>query len=223
MIFCSNCGKKLMGNPESCDSCGEVLSEEKKIQRISKISTIIGVILAFFIIIIMIFTWNSSNQFLKFIPILILIFLLVVFGVGSVRKKFDALLIRITTGNPQLKQCPECENFVSDANYCLKCGYDLNKVYGYWTLSGYTDTSEYRVELNHDFIRVFEVYTYKGEERYPGDGYYLKYIQNPQIIPCSKKNKMTCLNFDYDNEKVEIRVNQEMIEVLYGMLPELTE
>ena len=222
MIYCSNCGKKLMGNPESCDACGEVLGEDKKIQRGSKITTIIGVTLAVLIIIIMVFTWNSSNLFVKFIPILILIFLLAVFAVGSVRKKFDALIIRITSGNLSLKQCPECENFVSPANFCLKCGYEVKNVYGYWTLPGYTDTSEYRVELNRDFIRIFEVYTYKGEERYPGDGYYLKYIQNPTIAPCSKDNNMTCLIFDYDNNKKEIPVNQEMMEVLNELLPELT-
>jgi predicted nucleic acid-binding Zn ribbon protein len=223
MIYCPNCGKKLNGDPEICDSCGELLSQGKKINRGSKISTAIGIGLVAIIIVIMIFTWNSGNQVIKFLPILILLFLLAVFGVGSIRKKFDALIIRISSGNLSLKQCPECENYVANANYCLKCGYELQNVYGYWAVDGYSSTNKYRVELNRDFIRVFEVYAYEGEERYPGEGYYLKYIKNPEIAPCTKNHKMTCLVFDYDTEKPEICVNQDMIEVLKEMFPDLNE
>lgn len=120
-----------------------------------------------------------------------------------------------------MKQCPQCEGYVPDENYCASCGYAMKDSYGYWRKNYST-----MIELNKNFIRVFPL-TYiqnVGNVRGYGDKYLLEKIENPEITWCGKLIFTSpCLQFNYKNSPVKIFINKEMVGFLKTMLPTLNQ
>lgn len=220
MVYCPKCGKKFTGNPDTCDYCGEILKEEVNFQRVLKIFDGIGIIALVITLIIIYFFMNYINSITAIALFLFLVLISLIFLSTSVRRRFQWFVIKISFGGLKSKQCPDCENLVSDDNYCLNCGYPLKNVRGYWL-----ERSQF-VELNQNYVRVFKTYRRPRDftlYRYPPSKYELENIINPEIIWCSHiLFTNPCFKFEYEGKQVDIPINQEILNMLKDMFPTIT-
>ncbi len=219
MVYCPKCGKEFAGGAKTCDNCGENLKEEKNFLRVLKIFDITGIILLIVSIIVIVFFRNQINSLFTLFLFALLIFLVLSFLSTSVKRKLQYFIIKVSFGGLTTKQCPECENLVSDEDYCLNCGYPLKNVRGY-----FLEKSEF-VELNKKYIRVFKTYRrYMNATLYrftPVD-YDLEVIKKPEVSWCTHLIFTNpCLRFNYQSQKVEIPINQEMLPILRDLIPNL--
>ena len=220
MVYCPKCGKKFTDNSKTCDSCGEILSEEINLQRIIKIFDAVGIIAGILMAIIIFFFRSYLNSLTFFLIFCIITLLAAFFLSTSVRRRIQWFIIKITFGGMGSKQCPECENVVADDNYCLNCGYDLQNVKGYWL------EREQYVEINKNYLRVFKTYREYRDitlYRYRPVTYDLDKIEFPEVKWCSHVIFTSpCLTFKYMDKKVEVPINQKILDLLKDMFPTLT-
>ena len=231
LVFCPKCGKKLENNPDNCDRCGEVLSEEKNFQRIFNVLNAIGIVL-FIAVIILLFFFGESvrNNNTLFITFFILLGLAIFIFSSRAKRLVQRFVIRILFGGLKSRRCASCENMVSDEDYCFNCGYPLKNSLGYWKMK-----SEF-VEVTQEYIRVFKTRITRDadyddgdswawhRERLPPQNYKLENIKNPEVDWCTHLLFTSpCFRFDWRGSKINIPINQEILNSLNRVIPHITE
>ncbi|MCE5213280.1 MAG: FxLYD domain-containing protein [Methanobacterium sp.] len=222
MVYCPKCGKKFLETPESCDFCGEIFQEENRFNKGIKIFDTIGVILAVISLILAYYLRNNKNTtLLEVLFILIFFIIMFMFLSKRVRGYVQSLFIRLWFKGQKTKQCPQCENLVSDDKFCFSCGYKLENVKGYYKLGG--RFNPVYVELNKNYIRMFKTYSTRYEtHRLEPIEYKISDIKDPEINWCEARLFTSpCLKFSYDLKEIILPYHPRMKPVLEELFPNL--
>ena len=219
MVYCPKCGIANSDDSVNCINCGEVLKEET---RFLKILDIIGYIIGFlaFIIVIYIvlgyFKIIPSSLFPGFLLVIALFIIMLI-----IQRVTPSIIIKLFFGGLKTKECPECEELVSDDNYCFNCGYQISNVKGYFKL-GYNQPTY--IEVNKNYIREFKTLRTNEEITRTTPNKYLRdNIKNPRIEWQSGilfSNPV--LKFDYSGRQVELKINSKILEALQQTMNNIT-
>lgn len=112
------------------------------------------------------------------------------------------LILSRLSGPHASKYCPQCEESDFNEKFCVKCGYNLENVLGYFTVS------KNYIEVNKNYLNIYARIRRKGmptrrpgvhsHQRYGPYTYYPDKIQNLQLTHCKGTiSKNPCLKFKY--------------------------
>lgn len=191
-MYCPVCGFE---NPEDalfCESCGESLERETKYEKNKKILNA-ATIFTFLMIFGGIFgkIWQVS----------------VIGGFAFLTCIITYPLLPRLAGSHSKRYCPRCEESEFNENFCVKCGYNLNDVLGYYK------TDKHDIEMNKNFIKIYQKTRYSKSSVPDRDGWHSHHRAEPKTFKLDKitnlrlsKCKHTlshqpCLVFEYDDEK----------------------
>ncbi len=190
-MYCPQCGRENSVNSKFCEYCGEDLDKISVYKKNKNILVFVGIILFFGAI-----SAIYSGQGLIFAVLLILILIFAFL--------YKPILSRLS-GPHANKYCPRCEESDFNEKFCVKCGYNLEDVLGYFTVS------KNYIEVNKNYLNIYErirmqqkgtsgrpgVHSHK---RYGPYTYYLDKINNLHLSQCKNTiSKKPCLKFNYDS------------------------
>ncbi|MGC9516214.1 MAG: FxLYD domain-containing protein [Methanomicrobiales archaeon] len=222
MVFCPKCGKSNPDNNINCIKCGEVLQEETRFLKIVKIFNSLGFIFALLMLIFLFgiyFDWIPVEYYLWFFVVLILA---LIFLSKRVKRFLQTLTIKLLFGGLEKRECPNCEEFVSNENYCFNCGYNLANVIGYYQIGSYQPLF---MEINKKYIRVFKSMRdrYFSLSRLDSIKFYNNEIKNPEVDWCTGKVLTNpCIKFNYQGEKVVFSINKSILNGLSQIFNNIT-
>lgn len=224
-MFCPICGKENRDNSKHCGECGENLSEEKEYLKLFKIFDLMA-FLCMIIVVGAIILYRFKYITLSipgFLLLFVCLILLFVFATKKTRNFVAYFLNFILFKDSSRKQCPQCEEFVPDQDYCIKCGYGLSSVLYYSRRN-----REY-LEINREYIRIWERIREAMGSKY-GDyhrsseynTYYFNKMEEIQFTECPEGLRFhPCLKFKYADSWHKIALNKEMKKVLDSLLPDV--
>jgi hypothetical protein len=222
-MFCPNCGKENTDNSKHCAECGENLSEEKEYLKLFKIFDLMAIVCVVIVVgTIVLYRFKLITLSIPgFLLLFVTLVLLFVFATKKTRNFIAYSLSLLLFKDSARKQCPECEEFVPDQSYCIKCGYGLSDLL-YYSRRG----REY-VEINKEYIRTWKRIRESMGSKY-GDyhrssgynTYYFNKMEETQFTECPEGLRFhTCLKFKYADSWNKIVLNKEMKQVLDSFLP----
>lgn len=181
-MHCPRCGVKNSANSKICKFCGVDLEEETTYLKFAEYKTIIAVTLPVAMFLFLILT---SNKNYVYIPLIISIPVI--------------LFLEFRYPSSYSKYCPKCNHSDFNGNFCIKCGYNLNDVWGYF------DMTNHDIEVNRNHIKIYR----KIASESVGDmvksspeTFELNKIENICVSRCkSFLFEHSCLKFDYLDEK----------------------
>jgi hypothetical protein len=192
-MYCPQCGLR---NSKSniCKSCGENLESGKNYIKHKKYHLPI-----FYIILLaMGVTYFSGYYNLYYWPFTI--FFILCFILLGVYEPIKSDLNKNVNGPNTSQYCPKCENNNYNKKYCIKCGYNLEDVLGYF------ETYRNDIEMNKKYVRIYpKIYLEHNEglaSRLSSQTFTLDKIENLRLSSCETllSNK-PCLIFDYIDKK----------------------
>lgn len=224
-MFCPYCGKENTDNSKHCAECGENLSEEKEYLRLFKIFDLMAFLCMIIVVgSIILYRFKFITLSLSgFLLVFISIILLFMFATKKTRNFIAYFLNLFLFKDSSRKQCPECEEFVPDQDYCINCGYGLSGVLYYSRRN-----REY-VEINREYIRTWERIREAMGTKY-GDyhrsseynTYYFTKMEETQITECPEVLRFhPCLKFKYADGWHKLILNKEMQQVLDSLIPDM--
>lgn len=180
-MHCPRCGVNSC-NSKICKFCGLDLEEETTYLKFAEYKVIIAVTLPVSMFLILILTSNTNYLY---IPLVISI------------PAFLFLELKYTSSYSSY--CPKCNYSDFNGNFCIKCGYNLNDVWGYF------DMTNHDIEVSRNHIKIYR----KIASESVGDmvksspeTFELNKIENIRVSTCkSFLFKHSCLKFDYRDEK----------------------
>ncbi len=180
-MHCPRCGVNS-GNSKICKFCGLDLEEETTYLKFAEYKTIIAITLPVSMFLILILTSNTNYLY---IPLIISI------------PAF--LFLELKYPSSYSSYCPKCNYSDFNGNFCIKCGYNLNDVWGYF------DMTNHDIEVNRNHIKIYR----KIASESVGDmvksspeTFELNKIENICVSRCkSFLFEHSCLKFDYLDEK----------------------
>ena len=181
-MHCPRCGVKNSANSKICKFCGVDLEEKTTYLKFAEYKTIIAVTLPVAMFLFLILT---SNKNYVYIPLIISIPVI--------------LFLEFRYPSSYSKYCPKCNHSDFNGNFCIKCGYNLNDVWGYF------DMINHDIEVNRNHIKIYR----KIASESVGDmvksspeTFELNKIENIRVSRCkSFLFEHSCLKFDYLDEK----------------------
>lgn len=191
-MYCPACGLENSKGSNFCASCGEKLDRISGYKKNKNILTFVWIILFLGAI-----SAIYYGQVLIFLILLISVFVLIFL--------FKPILSRLS-GQHSKRYCPQCEESDFNDKFCVKCGYNLEDVLGYFTVS------KNYIEVNKKYLNIYErtrtqqgftgregVHSHYREGPYT---YHVDKISQLQLSQCKGTiSKKPCLKFQYDDEK----------------------
>lgn len=192
-MYCPVCGFE---NPEDalfCESCGESLERETKYEKHKKKLHYASILS---------FTMIFGGIFIK-------IWQISAIGAIAFLSCFIVypLLPRLSGGSHVKRYCPRCELSEFNENFCVQCGYNLDDVLGYYK------TDKYDIEMNKNFIKIYEKTRYQEASVPDREGWHSHHRAEPKTFTLDKISNLRlteckhtfshrpCLVFEYDDEK----------------------
>lgn len=97
--------------------------------------------------------------------------------------------------------CPNCRNGEYNKNYCVKCGYNLKDVLGYYQPQGFLADDEYYLELNENYLKVQRNIRSEYDDVWSEFCFLYDKIETFQICSCSGRLFTgTCLKLTYNED-----------------------
>ena len=181
-MYCPYCGSKNPDDSQFCASCGENLEKESS-ENIQKkhMGYIAYVILV---------TLFIANFILRSMILILITAILAVVYVLIRYMKFSRI------GGAAGRDCPRCEFFKFNENYCVNCGYNLDDVLGYFK------TNKYDIEMNKNYINIYKKYYYGRyyQDRLGPETFTIDKIKNLSIRK-SRILNFPFLEFEYVDEE----------------------
>jgi len=98
--------------------------------------------------------------------------------------------------------CPNCRNSDYNENFCVKCGYNLNDVLGYYKINkklGY----QYFLEINRNYLGIHLKVSHHdvGDEWFKWPPLLYEKMENVEITECKGRIfSSPCLKFNYEED-----------------------
>ena len=108
--------------------------------------------------------------------------------------------------------CPHCRNTEYNKNFCVKCGYNLNDVLGYFPPKGAFSDDQYYLELNKNYLKVQKHIQSEFDSTWYEFTFLYEKIENFEITVCQRTKKLSipllsaktstypCLKFTYNED-----------------------
>lgn len=97
--------------------------------------------------------------------------------------------------------CPNCRNSEYNKNFCVKCGYNLKDVLGYYRPKGFPSDDEYYLELNRNYLKIQRNIQSEYDDVWAEFSFCYEKIENFQISTCAGKLSIgTCLEITYKED-----------------------
>jgi hypothetical protein len=97
--------------------------------------------------------------------------------------------------------CPNCRNGEYNKNFCVKCGYNLNNVLGYFSPKGFPSDDEYYLELNKNYLKVHRNIQTEFDSTWYEFTFLYEKIEKFEITACQGKIFTGhCLKFTYKDD-----------------------
>ncbi|MCE7699249.1 MAG: zinc ribbon domain-containing protein [Methanobacterium paludis] len=189
-MHCPICGLKNSGNSKICKSCGKDLKGGRDHLKIARYKQVIAMTLPVVLLIIFIATTKYGYEYFQYLGYTIL------FIAG-----FSILFLE--TRSPSYGQhsryCPNCEHSNFNEKFCIKCGYNLEDILGYFI------TTNHDIEMNRNYINIYRKYASESADdmvKLAPETFKLNKIRNLRVSSCKTlfSNK-PCLKFEYMDEK----------------------
>lgn len=97
--------------------------------------------------------------------------------------------------------CPNCGNGEYNKNFCVKCGYNLNDVLGFFPPKGFPSEDEYYLELNKNYLKAKRNIRSEYDDIWIEFPFLYEKIENVEITSCQwKLFAGSCLKFTYTED-----------------------
>jgi hypothetical protein len=190
-MYCPQCGLRN-SNSKICNSCGENLEHGKKYIRNTKFKLPIFYIILFAMGLVCFSGYFNRYYWPITIFSMLCLFLLALWPVNPDLNR--------VIGLKSSRFCPNCENTPFNKKYCIKCGYHIDDVLGYFK------TYRNDIEMNKNYIRIYPKIYLEHNDGYPSRLSHITYkidkIENIRLSSCeSRFSNKNCLIFDYLDKK----------------------
>jgi hypothetical protein len=201
-LYCPNCGVKITGSALDCPGCEENISQELKFHK-KKIyfKFFIYVLGAGILLLIAYLFWGKGSWYS-------VLFFIVIYSA-----LYYFLINRRLNFSVETLWCPQCQEKVPMANFCIECGKDLRNVLGYYQGSGLGSD----IEISPTQLIVYRKRRDKNANyrRYNTENFDIDKIKNLNIAKCRLPlSKVPCLIFEYGGIGKKFQISTFMIHDL---------